>query len=166
VAEGQREAVERAQQAPVAVELGGIEAHGQLGLQRVLAREVVADLRRDLGRVGLRVDPALVEPGAVEGNEERGVAALREQAAGGVAPDRHVRRPRVLHEAQGPAARPAQRCEVGVCPAHVVLLGGEAHGLARRRRGEALVAPGARELSRHPRVRGLADGEVIRADQH
>jgi hypothetical protein len=38
---------------------------------------------------------------------------------------------RVLHEAERPAGGGAQRLEVGVGPADVVLLGGEADRLAR-----------------------------------
>ena len=51
-------------------------------------------------------------------------------------------------------------------PADVVLLGGEADGLARHGRPERRAAPRARQLARDPGVRGLADHEVVAADEH
>jgi hypothetical protein len=51
----------------------------------------------------------------------------------------------------------------GLEPAEIVLLGGEEQRLSQR------LGPGSQQLSRDPRVRGLADGEdtgIVVAKQH
>ena len=142
-----------------------VEPGGQLGLERALGGEVGADRRGDLRRLCVRVD-ALVQRRAVQRHEQRRVAALRQQPRCGAAPDRHMGGARLLDEAERAPVRPGRRGQVGVRPADVVLLGGEAEGLARRRRRKRLVAPGPRELSRHPGVRRLTDDQIVVADQH
>ena len=103
-------------------------------------------------------------------DQECGITPESAGAAYAFAPKRRVRYRRdmtkLLRE-PGPGVEhgrsfPAQ-------PAYVVLLGCEANLIVRRRRGEALIAPGASQLAGKPSMARLRNGyhiEAVLAKQH
>ena len=91
-------------------------------------------------------------------HEQRGVAALGDELGRRRRPEPQVIRERHVGERlRPPRVRVEPRREVPLGHPHVVLLGGQAYLLPGRGPVEALVSPGAGELTGQPGVRGLTD---------